>query len=218
MSSLEDIHKRIAKAAKSCDRNPLDINLVAVSKVQPEERVQSVLEDGHRLFGENRVQEAQERWSHFKGRYSRIQLHLIGPLQTNKVKDAISLFDVIETVDREKLAKALSEEMHKQDRHLPCFIQVNTGDEDQKSGISLKEAPEFLSYCKEDCGLNITGLMCIPPIDEPAGMHFGLLRKLRDELGLEHLSMGMSADFETAIRFGATHIRVGSALFGQRDY
>ena len=220
LENLNDIHRRIEKASHYAEREPQAVQLVAVSKVQPENRVQEALEAGHRLFGENRVQEAQQRWaeSGWRDSYEGLKLHLIGPLQTNKVKEAVSLFDVIETVDREKLARALAKEMDKQGRQLPCFIQVNIGGEQQKAGISTVELPEFYKFCVDECGLNIVGLMCIPPVDEPPALHFALLSKLAKELGLKELSMGMSGDFEQAIPLGATYVRVGSAIFGERDY
>ncbi len=172
---------------------------------------------GHRLFGENRVQEALEHWCALKEAFQDITLHLVGPLQTNKVKEAVALFDVIETLDRPKLAQALQKEMEKQGRNIPCLIQVNTGNEPQKAGVSVEELPGFLSYCQKECGLNIKGLMCIPPANEPPAMHFALLAKLAKDHGLKELSMGMSADFEKAIPLGATYVRVGTALFGDRD-
>lgn len=192
-----------------------DIHLVAVSKKQPSEKIQEALDAGHRLFGENRVQEAHEHWAGLRTRYPDLKLHLIGPLQTNKVKDAIALFDVIETLDREKLAVALGEEMKKQGRHLPCFVQVNTGDEEQKAGISAQALPAFLKVCG-DLQIDVVGLMCIPPVDEPPAMHFALLNKLARENGLKELSMGMSGDFEKAIALGATYVRLGTAIFGTR--
>ena len=210
------IRKDIAAAARDAGRDPSSIQLVAVSKVQPESRVRAALDIGHRVFGENRVQDAQDMWIPLKKDYADVSLHLIGPLQTNKVKDAVALFDVIETVDREKLARALADEMKKQGRALPCFIQVNTGDEDQKAGVHIDELPTLLTQCR-DLGLNITGLMCIPPIDQPAAFHFALLQKLAQRHHLPHLSMGMSSDFDKAISLGATHVRVGTALFGDRE-
>lgn len=190
--------------------------LVAVSKQQPEGNVRAVLEAGHRVFGENRVQEATQRWPSLKREYPDIKLHLIGPLQTNKAADAVALFDVIETVDREKLARVLSEEMKRQDRKIPCLIQVNTGDEEQKSGVSIGDFPALLSFCRVECGLDIHGLMCIPPAAENPQPHFALLAGLARDHGLAELSMGMSGDFEIAIAQGATIIRLGSALFGER--
>jgi len=196
-------------------RDPNDINLVAVSKKQPIDRVKAMLEAGHGLYGENRVQDAMQTWADLKPNYPDVKIHLIGPLQTNKVGDAVAFFDVIETVDRPKLVKALAAEMKKQDRHLPCFIQVNTGEEEQKSGILPHDLPALLDLAKTE-GLNVIGLMCIPPIDEPSGLHFAFLKKLADENNLKQLSMGMSSDFEKALPVGATYVRVGSALFGER--
>lgn len=209
------IKAQIATAARDAGRAAADITLVAVSKMQPDERVRAALEYGQRVFGENRVQEAQERWLPLKKEYDGVTLHLIGPLQTNKVKEAVALFDVIETVDREKLVHALADEMKKQGRFLPCFIQVNIGDEDQKAGVSIEGLPGLLAVCRQ-AELTIDGLMCIPPVDEPPAFYFALLQKLARELGLKNLSMGMSGDFEKAIALGATHVRVGSALFGSR--
>ncbi|MEM9469849.1 MAG: YggS family pyridoxal phosphate-dependent enzyme [Pseudomonadota bacterium] len=214
--NLRLLDEKITKQTQSFDRDPKDVNLVAVSKRQPPEKIQEALEAGHRLYGENRVQEAYEHWTNHREHYSDLKLHLIGPLQTNKTKEAVALFDVIETLDREKLAKALAKEMEKQDRSLPCFIQVNTGDEPQKAGISPSDLPAFKEFC-EGLGLNIIGLMCIPPIDEPPALHFAFLKKLAEENNLDHLSMGMSGDYEKAIALGATYIRVGTAIFGARD-
>lgn len=192
------------------------VHLIAVSKQQPDEKIESALATGHRLFGENRVQEATERWAHRRALFPDLQLHLIGPLQSNKAAEAVALFDVIETIDRPKIAKAVSEEMRKQDKHLPCFIQVNTGQEPQKSGIAPQETLDFVTYCQADLGLEVMGLMCIPPQSEEPAMHFALLKKLAQSAALPHLSMGMSADYEDAIAFGADYVRVGSALFGER--
>ena len=191
--------------------------LVAVSKRQPDDRIEAALVAGHRVFGENRVQEAQERWTLRLDIYPELRLHLIGPLQTNKSADAVALFDVIEVVDRPKLARSLSAEMARQGRHLPCYVQVNTGEEDQKSGIWPEEADDFIAFCRDECGLDIAGLMCIPPVDEEPAMHFALLRTIAERNGLSGLSMGMSGDYEEAVRFGATSVRVGSAIFGSRD-
>ena len=196
-------------------RDPKDINLVAVSKKQPIERVQAMLDAGHRLFGENRVQDAIKTWEGLKPYYPDLRLHLIGPLQTNKVKEAVSFFDVIESIDRPKLVKELAKEMKKQNRNIPCFIQVNTGEEEQKSGVSPNDLPALLSLAKEE-GVTVTGLMCIPPIDEPSALHFAFLKKLAEKNKLKELSMGMSHDFEKAIPLGATYVRVGTALFGAR--
>jgi len=192
------------------------VKLVAVSKQQPDDRIDAALEAGQRVFGENRVQEAMGRWVHRRADYPDVMLHLIGPLQTNKAADAVALFDVIEVLDREKLASALAKEMQRQNRHLPCLVQVNTGEEDQKSGIFPNEAVAFAHHCRDHYGLNITGMMCIPPADEEPAMHFALLTKLAKEAGLTTLSMGMSGDYLEAIKFGATSVRVGSAIFGER--
>ena len=214
--TLEQITKKIVKAIKYSGRNFEDVTLIAVSKQQPDDRIETALDSGVRIFGENRVQEAQMRWQARRPRYPDLHLHLIGPLQSNKAGDAVALFDVLHTIDRPKIAAALKKAMDKQNRQLPCFIQVNTGDEPQKAGIAPTEVADFLAYCRTDLELNICGLMCIPPIDEEAAMHFALLKSLADQLALTQLSMGMSGDFEEAIGFGATHIRVGSALFGSR--
>ncbi len=215
-TAFTDIHARITKAAKEAGRDPAGITLVAVSKVQPPEKLQAALDCGQRVFGENRVQEAQAHWEAHRTAYPDLRLHLIGPLQTNKAHDAVTLFDVIETVDRVKLADTLAYEMAKQGRTLPCFIQVNTGEEPQKGGVAPVELEAFYRHCVDKAGLNITGLMCIPPVEAPAMLHFGLLATWAKRLGLPQLSMGMSHDFEDAIRTGATHVRIGSALFGER--
>ncbi len=191
--------------------------LVAVSKQQPDNKVDQSILAGHRVFGENRVQEAKQRWEARKVKHPDLELHLIGPLQTNKVADAVALFDVIEVVDREKLAKIMAAEMQRQNRHLPCLVQVNTGEEPQKSGVMPSEVDEFIHFCQEDCSLNIIGLMCIPPADEESVIHFALLREMAKRNELSELSMGMSSDFEAAIAFGATSVRVGSAIFGARE-
>lgn len=215
--NLKTINNQIGKSAEAAGRKPSDVRLVAVSKKQPPEKIREALDCGHRVFGENRVQEAQEHWTKIKPDYPDLKLHLIGPLQTNKAKDAVALFDVIETLDREKLARKLSEEMKKQNRHLPCFIQVNTGAEDQKAGIAPKDLGKFLEFCRAECGLDVRGLMCIPPVDEPPALHFALLAKLAARHKLPELSMGMSGDFEKAIALGATYVRVGTGVFGVRD-
>ena len=193
------------------------VTLVAVSKRQPDDRIDAALTAGQRVFGENRVQEANGRWAHRRDFYADLKLHLIGPLQTNKVSDAVALFDVIEVVDRPKLAKALSVEMTRQNRQLECYIQVNTGKEEQKSGIAPEEADDFIVYCRDQEKLKITGLMCIPPVYEEASMHFALLKTIAERNRIFTLSMGMSDDFETAIAFGANSVRIGSAIFGQRE-
>ena len=204
--------------AASCTPGRADRpTLIAVSKRQPDDRIDAALAAGHRVFGENRVQEAQQRWSDRRAAVPDLTLHLIGPLQTNKAGDAVALFDVIEIVDRPKLARALAAEMTRQGRHLPCYIQVNTGEEPQKSGIMPAEADAFIAFCRDECGLDIVGLMCIPPQDEEAAMHFALLQTIAARNGLSGLSMGMSGDYEEAVSFGATSVRVGSAIFGARD-
>jgi pyridoxal phosphate enzyme (YggS family) len=214
--SIAAIRLRIDAAARAAGRDPAAVTLVAVSKVQPEERVEAALAAGQRIFGENRVQEAQARWAERRAAHPDLQLRLIGPLQTNKAKDAVRLFDVIETVDRPKLARSLAEAMAAAGRRLDCLIQVNTGEEPQKAGVAPSEVEAFHRLCAEECGLSIRGLMCIPPVDEPPALHFALLADLAARLGLPVLSMGMSDDFETAVRYGATHVRVGTALFGSR--
>lgn len=211
---LSFVQSAIKKAAHNYGYAPPRI--IAVSKMQAAEKIQEALNSGHRLFGENRVQEALAHWKDLKAHYPDLELHLIGPLQTNKVKEAVALFDVIQTVDREKLAQALAGEMKKQNRSLPCLVQVNTGDEEQKAGVSVTELPSLLKSCKE-CGLNITGLMCIPPVNEPPAMHFALLKKLAAENNLKELSMGMSDDYEKAAALCATYVRLGTALFGERN-
>ena len=213
---FSQVKDQIETARKTAAGSADMIKLVAVSKQQPDDKITDALATGHRLFGENRVQEATMRWQARKNEFTDLTLHLIGPLQSNKVSDAVALFDVIETIDRPKIAVALAKEMAKQDKHLPCFIQVNTGDEPQKSGISPQETLSFVNHCQSELGLNIIGLMCIPPQSEEPAMHFALLKKLAKQVGLPHLSMGMSADFEQAIAFGADYVRVGSALFGER--
>ena len=218
--NLANIHDKIAAAEaayKTQTRLDRPVTLVAVSKRQPDDRIDAALVAGHRVFGENRVQEAQGRWVPRRDQHADLTLHLIGPLQTNKAADAVALFDVIEVVDRPKLAKALGDEMIRQNRQLECYIQVNTGKEAQKSGIAPEDADDFIAYCRYEAGLNITGLMCIPPIDEEAAMHFALLQTIAKRNRLSILSMGMSDDFEEAIAFGATAVRIGSAIFGARD-
>ena len=219
-NNLATIRDKIAAAEQTYKmQTGLDrsITLVAVSKRQPDERIDAALAVGQNVFGENRVQEAQSRWVPRRDRHANLTLHLIGPLQTNKVADAVALFDVIEVVDRPKLAKALGDEMIRQNRQLECYIQVNTGKEVQKSGIAPETADNFIAYCREEARLNITGLMCIPPVDEEAAMHFALLQTIAKRNDLSILSMGMSDDFEEAIAFGATAVRIGSAVFGARN-
>ena len=210
------VRARIAAAAQAAGRETDTVHLVAVSKTVPADTIVPVLEAGQCVFGENRVQEAQGKWPGLKARFADVELHLIGPLQSNKARDAVALFDVIHTVDRQKIADVLSAEMKRQDRKLRLFVEVNTGEEAQKAGVLPKDLPALLRHCRETLGLAIEGLMCIPPVEEEAGIHFAFLAKLARENGLAGLSMGMSADYETAIRFGATHVRVGSAIFGLR--
>ena len=213
--SLHDIKNRIAKAEENAGRAPGSVKLIAVSKVQPNARVQAVLDEGHRCFGENRVQEAEGKWPDFKKSYSGIELHLIGPLQSNKARAAMELFDVIHTLDRPKLAATFARLAQEIDQCPDMFIQVNTGEEDQKAGVMPADADAFIKEC-QGLDLPVRGLMCIPPVDEEAALHFALLAKIAARNGLDGLSMGMSSDFEKAIAFGATHIRVGSAIFGDR--
>ena len=215
--TLSVINSKIKQAEKSASRAIGSTQLIAVSKVQPNERVLNVLEQGHRIFGENKVQEAHGKWPMFRENFSNAKVHLIGPLQSNKVKQAVAIFDAIHTVDRLKLAQKLSNEIQAQGKAPEMFIQINTGEEKQKSGIVLSEADQFISDCIS-LDLPIKGLMVIPPIHEEPSLHFGLLRKIARRNGLTGLSMGMSSDFESAIAMGATHIRVGSAIFGERAY
>ena len=215
--TLSVINSKIEKAEKSSVRAIGSTELIAVSKVQPNERVLNVLEQGHRIFGENKVQEAQGKWPAFREGFSNVKVHLIGPLQSNKVKQAVELFDTIHTLDRLKLAQKLSNEIQTQGKAPEMFIQINTGEEEQKSGIAPKDADQFIADCLS-LDLPIKGLMVIPPVNEEPTLHFGLLRKIAHRNGLTGLSMGMSSDFESAIAMGATHIRVGSAIFGERDY
>jgi pyridoxal phosphate enzyme (YggS family) len=207
---------RIAASAKAAGRAPESVTLVAVSKKQPDERIEAALAAGQRVFGENRVQEGQARWSQRRERFTDLTLRLIGPLQTNKVSDAVALFDAIDVLDREKLARALADAAQKSGRCPDILIQVNTGEEPQKAGVSPAEADEFIELARGRYGLPVKGLMCIPPVDEESAMHFALLAKIAARNGLQELSMGMSEDFETAVRFGATQVRIGAALFGQR--
>ncbi|MDO5755910.1 MAG: YggS family pyridoxal phosphate-dependent enzyme [Rhodobacterales bacterium] len=215
--SLADITARMTAATKAAGRSPGCVTLIAVSKTQPDARVEEVLREGHRVFGENRVQEAAGKWPGFRETYSGIDLHLIGPLQSNKVRQAFDLFQTIHSVDRPKLATTIariSDELG----HCPdLFLQVNTGEEDQKAGVLPRDADGFIAECRS-LSLPVKGLMCIPPVDEEPSLHFALLAKIAARNDLDGLSMGMSGDFESAIAQGATHIRVGSAIFGERDY
>ncbi|MFD0985774.1 YggS family pyridoxal phosphate-dependent enzyme [Methyloligella solikamskensis] len=215
---LAEVRDDIAAAAKSAGRDPESVKLVAVSKTHPAEAVEEAIAAGQRVFGENRVQEAQSKFPDLKERYPDIELHIIGPLQSNKVKDAVAIADCIQSVDRAKIAKAIAKEMEEQGRTLKLLIQVNTGEEPQKAGIPPAEVAEFVEMCRAELGLEIAGLMCIPPLDEEPAMHFALLEKLAGQLDLPELSMGMSGDYEKAVQFGATYVRVGTAIFGARDY
>jgi pyridoxal phosphate enzyme (YggS family) len=211
--AYHEVRARIARAAQACGRDPAEVTLVAVSKLQPWEAIAPVLAAGQTVFGENRVQEALQRWT---GRAEGLSLRLIGPLQTNKAREAVAFFDVLETLDREKLARVLAEEIDRQGRRPALYVQVNTGEEPQKAGVAPAQADAFVALCRQTYGLDPEGLMCIPPNGEPAGPHFALLARIAERNGLSKLSMGMSGDFETAIRFGATSVRVGSAVFGER--
>lgn len=215
-ANLAAIRARIEDAARAVGRATNAVSLVAVSKTHPADSVRAALQAGQRVFGENRVQEAIGKFPGLRRDFPDLTLHLIGPLQTNKVKEAVAHCDVIETVDRPRLAEALAREMERSGRRLPCFIEVNTGEEPQKAGILPAGADSFVADCRDRLGLPIIGLMCIPPEHEEPALHFALLREIAKRNGLDQLSMGMSADFETAIRFGATHVRVGTAIFGAR--
>lgn len=214
--NLAAVKAAIARAEWEWKRPEGSVTLVAVSKTHEADRILPVIQAGHRVFGENRVQEAAAKWPALKAQYPDLCLHLIGPLQTNKLRDAVALFDVIETLDREKLARALASEFARTGKSLDCLIQVNTGEEPQKAGIMPAEADAFIRLCRDELGLPVRGLMCIPPVDEEPSLHFALLAKIarRNDLGV--LSMGMSGDFETGIALGATHVRIGTAIFGAR--
>jgi PLP dependent protein len=216
LARLIDVRRRIAAAAEAAGRQPEDVTLVAITKTFAADAIEPVLEAGLRVFGENRVQEAASKWPSLKQRWPDIELHLVGPLQTNKTAEAVALFDCIETLDRPKLARALAKEFDRQGRTLELFIQVNTGAEPQKAGVLPGEADRFIADCRESHGLAIAGLMAIPPLDEGPALHFALLDKIARRNGLAKLSMGMSGDFETAIGLGATHVRLGTAIFGDR--
>ena len=210
------VSDRIAAAAQAAGRDPASVRLVAVTKTFGAEAIVPVLDAGHRIFGENRVQEARAKWPALRERHPDIELHLIGPLQSNKAREAVELFDAIHAIDRARIAEAVAKEMARQGKAVELFIQVNTGEEPQKAGVAPRETEHLLRVCRDDLGLTVAGLMCIPPQEEEAGVHFAFLAKLAGDLGLPALSMGMSADFETAIAFGATHVRVGSEIFGLR--
>jgi len=214
--NLKAVQTTISRAAIDAGRHPKDISLIGVSKQQPEDRIDASLAAGLRVYGENRVQEAEARWLERRSKFTDLEIHLIGPLQTNKVRSAVRLFDVIQTVDRERLAHTLGRVMAEEGRHLPCFVQVNTGAEKQKAGISTSDAEAFVRTCIDKYALNIVGLMCIPPAADVAAPHFAFLKQMADQLTLPYVSMGMSADYPAAVELGATHIRVGSAIFGER--
>ncbi len=222
--NLRNAHARIAaaagesRAAAGGEARPAPpITLIAVSKAHPQAAVGAALAAGHRIFGENRMQEAKQKWPDLKAACPEVELHLVGPLQSNKVRDAVALFDVIETVDRPKLARALAAEMDRSGRRPQCYIQVNTGEEPQKSGVLPDDADHFIERCRDELALPVVGLMCMPPIDEEPALHFALLREIARRHDLGVLSMGMSGDFEIAVRFGATHVRLGTAIFGPRQ-
>jgi pyridoxal phosphate enzyme (YggS family) len=213
---LSAVTTQVSEAAKAAKRQPAAVELIAVSKTFTAEEVRPALVAGQRVFGENRVQEAQTKWPQLRAAFPDLKLHLIGPLQSNKAADAVALFDAIHTIDRPKIAKAIADEMTKQNKRLELFVQVNTGEEPQKAGVMPADAKAFVAHCRDALKLDIAGLMCIPPVEEEPAVHFAFLAKLARELGVNGLSMGMSGDFETAIAFGATHVRVGSAIFGNR--
>ena len=213
---LRLVREEIALAAEAAGRDPAGVRLVAVTKTVPTSVIEQAIGAGQRAFGENRVQEAQGKWPALKERHPGLELHLIGPLQSNKVREAVQLFDVIETVDRPKLARALAEEIARAGKRPRLFVQVNTGEEPQKAGIAPPETESFVALCRDTFGLSIDGLMCIPPFEEEPAMHFALLEKLAGKIGVKELSMGMSGDFVRAVQFGATYVRVGTAIFGAR--
>lgn len=216
-ANLTEIRARIETAAKRAGRSAGQVSLIAVAKRQPLDRIDALLAAGHRVFGENRVSEAADKWPALKRNYPDVKLHMVGPLQSNKAADAVALFDAIHSIDRMKLARKVAEEIAAAQRDPELFVQINTGEEPQKSGVLPRDADAFIHQCREELQLRISGLMCIPPIDEEASLHFALLAKIARRNGVKNLSMGMSEDFETAIMFGATHVRVGTALFGDRD-
>lgn len=214
---LRDVRAKIEQACREARRDPASVTLVAISKTFRVEAIQPVIDAGQRIFGENRVQEAKAKWPALRERHRDIELHLVGPLQSNKAREAVELFDVIHTVDRPKIAAALAEEMAKRDKRPRLFVEVNTGAEPQKAGVLPEAADAFIAECREKHGLAIAGLMCIPPLEEAPAPHFALTAKIAQRNGLALLSMGMSADFPSAIAFGATHVRVGTAIFGERS-
>lgn len=213
---LESVRQEIARAARDNDRRPQEVTLVAISKTKPAEAVEAALAAGQCIFGENYVQEAKEKWPALRAAWPDVELHMVGPLQSNKAKDAVALFDVIESLDRESLAKELAREIARAGRAPRLYVQVNTGDEAQKGGVSPADADAFIARCRDVHGLAIEGLMCIPPAEDQPSPHFALLAKIAARNGLRVLSMGMSADYAAAIQLGATHVRVGTAIFGER--
>ncbi|ENN90325.1 YggS family pyridoxal phosphate-dependent enzyme [Bartonella bovis] len=216
IDTWNNLQQDIAATCKDYHRSLESVQLIAVSKTVAAQQIVPLLQAGQRLFAENRVQEAAQKWPRLREQFEAIKLHLIGPLQSNKIAEAVKIFDVIQTVDREKIAQKLSEEMHKQKKYLPCYVQVNIGLEQQKSGIAPQEVVDFVTQCKNQYGLDIIGLMAIPPVEENPGPYFALLAKLAKKAGVLNLSMGMSNDFKTALQFGANVLRIGTALFGQR--
>ncbi len=214
--NLRIVRTTIARAAEEADRDGRAVTLIAVGKAQPVERIEAALAAGQRVFGENYVQEAASRWPALRERYPDVEVHMVGALQTNKAKEAVALFDVIQTVDRAKLASALAKEMARQERRLGVFVQVNTGEEPQKAGVLPADADAFVAACRTEHGLRVEGLMAIPPADEDVALHTAFLAEIAKRNGLEKLSIGMSDDYADAVRFGATHVRVGSAIFGAR--
>lgn len=214
--NIETVRSVIARTTADSGRDPNNVELIGVSKQQPDERIEASIAAGLRVFGENRVQEAEIRWAHRRQQISDLELHLIGPLQTNKARAAVRLFDVIQTVDRPRIAATLGRVMEEEGRKIPCYVQINTGEEEQKAGIAPGAASDFVKTCIEEYGLNIVGLMCIPPVEDAPAPHFAFLKQMADHLGLPYVSMGMSADYPIAVELGATHIRVGSAIFGSR--
>jgi hypothetical protein len=216
-ANLAEVKARIARQAREWQRAPEDVHLVAVGKTHPAEAIEAALLAGQRLFGENRVQEAAAKFPSLRARWPDLRLHLIGPLQTNKIRQAVEVCDAIETVDRDKLAQGLAAELAKSGKRIDLFIQVNTGEEAQKTGIGPREADDFIRRCRDDYKLPVVGLMCIPPAEEPPAPHFALLGTIAKRHGLAQLSMGMSGDYQLAIQLGATHVRIGTAIFGARE-
>jgi len=215
-ANLAAVQARIHTAGTAAGRPPDSVTLVAISKAHPQEKARAALMAGHRIFGENRVQEAMAKWPALREAYPEHELHMVGPLQTNKARDAVALFDVVETVDRPRLARALAREMDRSGRRPDCFIEINTGEEPQKAGVLPQDADAFIAACRDEYALPVVGLMCIPPLDQAPATHFALLAEIARRNGLDGLSMGMSADYEIAVRLGATHVRVGTAIFGER--